>query len=152
MEKLPKSKTDPGKAAVAEAPTLESKAQAGLRGMSFADGASAVKPKETKAANNNGALASISGDVRFKPARGTEWTEATPGMRLEGVYQVMTGSGASAVLVFDDGTDLRLGADALLVLYGASSRTAKTPAEEKTQVLLNEGTVKGGIAALDGRR
>lgn len=122
-----------------------------LRGQSFDDGAKALAPEGGKAAGG-GVIAAAKGDVRVKLPRSQEWTEVGPGARIPAQGQVSTEEGASVTIKFDDGSDLSLGSNSLLVIYGGSSRTAKTRERTKTQVLMREGTVKGGLAALDQKK
>ncbi|MCC6623359.1 MAG: FecR domain-containing protein [Deltaproteobacteria bacterium] len=88
-------------------------------------------------------------EVKAKPPRSLDWLSASTDMNLWKLYQVSTGDESAVHIVFEDQSDLRLGDNALLVIYGGSSRRAKKKEEEKTQVLLKEGTVRGGISALD---
>ncbi len=89
-------------------------------------------------------------EVKAKPPRSLDWLRANNKMNLWKLYQVSTGGDSAVHIVFEDASDLRMGEDALLVIYSGSSKNAKTKAQQKTQVLLKEGTVRGGLAALDG--
>ena len=89
-------------------------------------------------------------EVKAKPPRALDWLAASKEMNLWKLYQVSTGDESAVHIVFEDTSDLRLGDNALLVIYGGSARKAQTKEQEKTQVLLKEGTVRGGLSALDG--
>jgi len=88
-------------------------------------------------------------EVKAKPPRSLDWLSASTKMNLWKHYQVSTGDESAVHIVFEDDSDLRLGDNALLVIYGGTAATAKRE-RRKTQVLLREGTVRGGLAALDG--
>lgn len=89
-------------------------------------------------------------EVKAKPPKSLDWLKANNKMNLWKLYQVSTGGDSAVHIVFEDRSDLRMGEDALMVIYSGSSRSAKTREQQKTQVLLKEGTVRGGLAALDG--
>lgn len=89
-------------------------------------------------------------DVKAKPPKSLDWLKANQKMNLWKLYQVSTGGDSAVHIVFEDQSDLRMGEDALMVIYSGSSKSAKTREQQKTQVLLKEGTVRGGLAALDG--
>jgi len=88
-------------------------------------------------------------EVKAKPPRSLDWLSASTKMNLWKLYQVSTGDESAVHIVFEDASDLRLGDNALLVIYGGSSRRAQKKEDEKTKVLLKEGTVRGGISSLD---
>ncbi len=90
-------------------------------------------------------------EVRAKPPRSLDWLQANTKMNLWKQYQVSTGDESAVHIVFEDESDLSLGEQSLLVIYGGSATTAKRRQREKTQVLLREGTVRGGLAALDDK-
>lgn len=89
-------------------------------------------------------------DVKAKPPRAFDWLSASQKMNLWKLYQVSTGDESAVHIVFEDASDLRLSDNALLVIYGGTSKQAQSKEKQKTQVLLKEGTVRGGLAALDG--
>lgn len=89
-------------------------------------------------------------EVKAKPPKSLDWLRANNKMNLWKLYQVSTGGDSAVHIVFEDRSDLRMGEDALMVIYSGSSKSAKTREQQKTQVLLKEGTVRGGLAALDG--
>jgi len=122
-----------------------------LRGQSYDDGAKALAPDDGKA-TASGTIVAAKGDVRIKLPRATDWEEAGPGTPVGAHSQVSTGDGGSATIKFADGSDLSLGGNALLVIYGGSAKNTKTRERTKTQVLTREGTVKGGLAALDQKK
>ncbi len=88
-------------------------------------------------------------DVKAKPPRALDWLEARERMNLWRLYRVATGDESAAHIVFDDKTDLKLRENALLVIYGASSTAARTTRRDKLEVMLEQGTIQGGLATLD---
>jgi len=88
-------------------------------------------------------------DVKAKPPRAIDWLEARARMNLWRLYRVATGDESAAHIVFEDRTDLKLREKALLVIYGASASAARTSRREKVEVRLEQGTIQGGLAALD---
>jgi len=86
-------------------------------------------------------------EVKAKPPKATDWLDARAKMNLWKLYKVSTGDEASVNIVFEDESDLRLRQNALLVIYGGSAQRTKT---EKTKVVLEQGTIRGGLAKLDG--
>jgi len=87
--------------------------------------------------------------VKAKPPRSLDWLNANNQMNLWKLYQVSTGDSSAVHIVFEDASDIQLGEEALLVIYGGTSKTARKKEFEKTQVLLKQGTMRGGLAALD---
>lgn len=87
--------------------------------------------------------------VKAKPPRSLDWLDANKKMNLWTLYKVSTGDESAVHIVFEDESDLRLGDNALLVIYGGTKDKAKTKRREKTRVLLEEGVARGGLAALD---
>lgn len=88
-------------------------------------------------------------DVKAKPPRALDWLEARERMNLWRLYRVATGDESAAHIVFEDTSDLRLRENALLVIYGASASAARTARRDKVEVLLEQGTIQGGLATLD---
>ena len=88
-------------------------------------------------------------DVKAKPPRALDWLEARERMNLWRLYRVATGDESAAHIVFDDKTDLKLRENALLVIYGASASAARTGRRDKLEIMLEEGTIQGGLATLD---
>ncbi len=88
-------------------------------------------------------------DVKAKPPRAVDWLTARAPMSLWTLYRVATGNASAAHIVFDDKSDLRLRERALLVIYGASASAARTTRHDKTEIELEQGTIVGGLAALD---
>ncbi len=88
-------------------------------------------------------------DVKAKPPRALDWLEAREQMNLWRLYRVQTGDESAAHIVFEDLSDLKLRENALLVIYGASASAARTTRRDKVEVMLEEGTLVGGLAALD---
>lgn len=90
-------------------------------------------------------------DVKAKPPRALDWLQARERMNLWRLYRVATGDDSAAHIVFEDLSDLKLRENALLVIYGASATAARTARRDKVEVKLEEGTLQGGLAALDER-
>lgn len=88
-------------------------------------------------------------DVRAKPPRALDWLEARERMNLWRLYRVSTGDASAAHIIFEDASDLKLRENALLVIYGASASAARTARRDKTEVVLEQGTIQGGLSALD---
>lgn len=88
-------------------------------------------------------------DVKAKPPRALDWLEARERMNLWRLYRVATGDESAAHIVFEDRSNLKLRENAMLVIYGASASATRTTRRDKTEVLLEEGTIQGGLAALD---
>jgi len=88
--------------------------------------------------------------VRAQPPRSLDWLPAQENMNLWRQYKVETGDDSAAHIVFEDESDLRLRENALLVIYGGSARRTRTERQEKTRVVLEHGTIRGGLASLDG--
>jgi len=86
---------------------------------------------------------------KAKPPRALDWLDASRKMNLWKLYKVSTGDESAVHIVFEDQSDLRLGDESLLVIYGSAKATAATKRREKTRVLLEKGTARGGLAALD---
>lgn len=95
-------------------------------------------------------------DVKAKPPRSLDWLEARQRMNLWRLYRVSTGDESAAHIVFEDTSDLKLRENALLVIYGSSASAARTARRDKLEVVLEQGTIQGGLAELDaeatGRR
>lgn len=90
-------------------------------------------------------------DVRAKPPRSLDWLEAKERMNLWRLYRVSTGDASAAHIVFEDTSDLKLRENALLVIYGSSASAARTARRDKTEVVLEQGTIQGGLAQLDAQ-
>lgn len=88
-------------------------------------------------------------EVRAKPPRALDWLEAKERMNLWRLYRVATGDESAAHIVFEDRSDLKLRENAMLVIYGASASAARTARRDKVEVMLEQGTIQGGLAALD---
>jgi len=88
-------------------------------------------------------------DVKAKPPRALDWLEARERMNLWRLYRVATGDESAAHIVFEDTTELKLRENALLVIYGASASAARTARHDKVEVMLEQGTIQGGLATLD---
>ena len=89
-------------------------------------------------------------EVKAKPPRSIEWIHAHAKMNLWRLYKVSTGDESAAQIVFEDESDLTLRDNALLVIYGATAARTATQRLKKTRVLLERGTLRGGLAKLDG--
>ncbi|MFT7580295.1 MAG: LysM repeat protein [Myxococcota bacterium] len=88
-------------------------------------------------------------DVKAKPPRSVDWLKANNKMNLWKLYKVSTGDESAVHIVFEDSSEMRLGDDALLVIYGGNSGSAQSRKRRKTHVKLEQGTMRGGLAALD---
>lgn len=89
-------------------------------------------------------------DVKAKPPRMHDWLAARKDMALWRLYRVATGDDSAAHIVFEDESDLKLRQQALLVIYGGSARrAARKKRKTKTRVVLEQGTVVGGIREPD---
>lgn len=88
--------------------------------------------------------------VKAKPPRAPAWLDARVNMPLWRLYKLSTGDESAAHVVFEDTSELRLRDNALLVIYGSNARkAAKRKRPAKTTVVLDRGTLRGGLAALD---
>lgn len=91
-------------------------------------------------------------DVKAKPANSVDWLRAWQDMNLWRLYRVTTGAASAARIQFEDSSNLRLREQALLVIYGSTSSKARTDSvAADTQVKLEKGTLRGGLAALDAK-
>jgi len=88
-------------------------------------------------------------DVKAKPPRALDWLDAREKMNLWRLYRVSTGDESAAHIVFEDASDLRLREQAMLVIYGASATAATTARNDKRGIVLEHGTLQGGLAKLD---
>lgn len=129
-------------AGAAGAAATVDKSKNALRGKSYAEGEDALRPP-----SSGGFIRKLEGSARVDQFTDQK-TPAEVGMRLGPGMRVWADEG-TVEIVFDDGSDLRLSEGGLAVIYGGSSRLAKTQDQEKTQVLVKEGSVKGGLGALD---
>ncbi len=89
-------------------------------------------------------------EVKAKPPRSLDWLDARRQMNLWKLYKVSTGDESAVHIIFEDDSDLRLGDNALLVIYGGSSDKARSRARRGSRVVLDKGTIRGGLAKLDG--
>lgn len=89
-------------------------------------------------------------DVKAKPPRSLDWLTARERMNLWKLYRVSTGDESAVHILFEDESDLRLRDNALLVIYGGTARSARAQQVEKRRVKLEQGTLRGGLARLDG--
>ena len=87
--------------------------------------------------------------VRAKTPKMMDWLQARKGMGLWRLYKVTTGSSSSAGIEFEDRSSLRMREKALLVIYGGSAARTRTRRDRGTTVVLERGTVRGGLASLD---
>ena len=89
-------------------------------------------------------------EVLAKAPTMLDWLEATRDMGLWKLYKVTTGKGSSAGIQFEDASSLRMRERALLVIYGAAASKSKLKKKRGTEVVVERGTVRGGLASLDG--
>lgn len=87
-------------------------------------------------------------EVRAKRPQTLKWNSARRDMGLWKLYKVSTGDESSAGIEFEDESHLRLRQNALLVIYGASATRSRLGKRTKTKVVLERGTLRGGLAAL----
>ena len=88
-------------------------------------------------------------DVTARPPKAPDWRKAYEDMALWTLYRVATGDDSSALIQFRDASDLRMRAEALLVIHGGGSGSSRLRARAKTSVTLEKGTLRGGLARLD---
>jgi hypothetical protein len=86
--------------------------------------------------------------VQTKAPRSVDWKRARDDMGLWRLHKVSTGDASSAGIVFEDTSHLGMKQNALLVIYGAA-RTSKLGRRARGRVVLEKGTVRGGLGALD---
>ena len=86
--------------------------------------------------------------VLAKTPTTVDWLRAKKDMGLWRLYKVSTGDGSSAGIHFVDRSSLRMREKALLVIYGGSRRRTRVE-QQPTTVVLEKGTVRGGLARLD---
>ncbi|MFT7581130.1 MAG: hypothetical protein ACI9MR_002804, partial [Myxococcota bacterium] len=90
-------------------------------------------------------------DVQAKPPRALDWLAARERMNLWRLYKVATGDESAVHIVFEDKSDLRLRDNALLVIYGGTARkTAGQTQPEKTRIVLEKGSIRGGLGKAAG--
>lgn len=124
--------------------------KAELRGASFDEGEAALSPDKRDDVGKgpqNMVVKEVQGEAYYRPNGVGAELPVEAGKPLPPGAKVLARSDVR--IVFSDGSDLTLGPDQLLVVYAGSVRKAKAKDEQKTQVLVKEGTVKGGLATLD---
>ncbi|MCA9668655.1 MAG: OmpA family protein [Myxococcales bacterium] len=97
-----------------------------------------------------GKVAWLHNNVKAKGPRAPYWQRARRNQSLWRLYKVNTGNGASAEIAFIDRSKLRLRERALLVIFG-SARRSHLRVSKQREVRLEQGVVRGGLAALDKR-
>ena len=90
-------------------------------------------------------------DVLAKAPSMLDWLEATREMGLWKLYKVTTGKGSAAGIQFEDSSKLRMRESALLVIYGGAAARAKVKRKRGTTVVVERGTVRGGLGSLDAK-
>jgi hypothetical protein len=88
-------------------------------------------------------LKGLKGDVKVKRAAGDEWVSAKEGMPLFENDKVRTVSGASAQLVFANGSTVNVGADALVGI----AETRPRPGLERADLTVLRGRVDAELDA-----
>jgi len=88
-------------------------------------------------------------DVKAKSPHAVDWRRAQKDMSLWKLYKVSTGNRSFAGIVFEDRSQLRMRDNALLVIYGRRGASAKMKRLIKTDILVERGIVRGGLASLD---
>ncbi|MHB8637549.1 MAG: DUF6600 domain-containing protein, partial [Fimbriimonadaceae bacterium] len=104
-------------------------------------GAQSEAGRNDTASTNSGPvrLARISyaeGSVSWRPDDGSAWSQATPNLPLQQGAQVWVTGRGRAEIQFDDGSDLRVGNDAVVTLQSLYSDSQG----EFTEIKLNDGT------------
>ena len=89
--------------------------------------------------------------VKAKKPSLPEWRRAQQDMGLWRLYKLATGDDSAAGIEFEDQSHLRMRENALLVIYGASAARSRSSRREKTRVVLEKGTLRGGLAALEAK-
>ena len=89
-------------------------------------------------------------EVLAKAPTMLDWLEATRDMGLWKLYKVTTGKKSSAGIQFEDSSKLRMRERALLVIYGGAASRARVKRSPGPDVMVERGTVRGGLASLDG--
>jgi hypothetical protein len=87
-------------------------------------------------------------DVTARPPKVAAWQRAKKDMGLWRLYKVATGPFSSAGITFEDDSRLRMRQRGLLVIYAGSAQKARL-SNRKVAVRVEEGNVRGGLAALD---
>ncbi len=89
-------------------------------------------------------------EVQAKPPWAVDWRSAEADMELWRLHKVATGAGASASIVFEDRSRLRMRPEALLVIYGGGSgKAAQSARPSGTRLVLEKGALRGGLERLD---
>ncbi len=96
-----------------------------------------------------GRLVWLHRDVRSRAPRDVAWKKARRNQGLWKLYRVATGTASSAQIRFADESSLRMRPEAILVIYGGASRRTRTTGQVKTRVLLERGTLRGGLSRMD---
>ena len=106
-----------------------------------------------KQQNRDATVAWLREDVRARPARAADWRKARRNMDLWRLYRVATGSDSAARIAFEeDKSRVHLRQNALLLIHGASARlAARKKLKPKASLVLEKGTIRGGLDALDQR-
>lgn len=81
-------------------------------------------------------FSNVDGNVTWRPADGTDWSDAAPNIPLREGAEIWNSDGGRAEIQFDDGSWLRLGDDTIATLQTLSSNSDG----EYTEIELNEGT------------
>ncbi len=86
--------------------------------------------------------------VEAKSPRAATWSPARNDMGLWKLHKVSTGPDSSAGIRFEDDSHLGLKENALLVIYG-TARRSRLSRRARAGVVLERGTLRGGLDALD---
>ena len=88
--------------------------------------------------------------VLAKIPTAVDWLKARKDMGLWRLYKVSTGESSSAGIRFEDNSSLKMRQKALLVIYGGTSaRTRLKRKQRGVTVVLEKGTIRGGLARMD---
>lgn len=88
--------------------------------------------------------------VQARPPRSVDWRRAKKRMNLWRLYKLKTGSQSSVGIRFDNRSFLRMREQALLVIYGKSAQRVQTRRVYKRTIVVQKGTVRGGLGSLFG--
>ncbi len=102
---------------------------------------SAPPPAPARAPEPRAQLKEVRGDVKLKRATGDEWLPAREGLSLFENDKVRTAAGASARVLFPNGSLVNLGEDALIGIAETHSR----PGQERTDLTVLKGQVDAAL-------
>jgi hypothetical protein len=101
----------------------------------------APSPSPARAPEPRAQLKEVRGDVKLKRATGDEWQPAREGLGLFENDKVRTASGASARVMFPNGSLVNMGEDALIGI----AETRPRPGQERTDLTVIKGQVDAAL-------